>query len=382
MAVEMSVDLNLMKPRILLGFASYGPYHLARLMACRKVLKDYEVIGWELTSKQAEYGWYHAGMDEVLSATNEPLESVGAIKWGWLVWQHLQMLDPAVCVVAGYSHPGMLASLLWCNLHGRPVVIMSDSKADDAPRRPLIEWCKRMLLRLYSSALVAGQPHRDYFIQLGFPCHRIRTGYDVVDNAAYALRQPKPAKVDGPYFLVVSRFIPKKNLAGILDAYAHYLQACGKNRPWSLVICGDGPLRQALEGQIKALGLNDHVLLPGFLQMEGLLPYFCHAKVFVHASLQEQWGLVVNEAMAAGLPVIVSKTCGCFSDLVRPGMNGFGFDPASPAQLADLMMRMHEMPEDERKRMGESGLRWINEHYSLEHFAQSLGACIRQATDS
>lgn len=368
-----------MNARVLLGFINYGPYHLARLLASREHLQDLEIVGWELSADQSEYGWRHANSDHLHAVTTSALESVTALQWFRKVWLDLSRLNPDCCVLAGYRHPGILAALMWCCIHRRPVVIMSDSKVDDAPRRAVIEWFKGRLLRLYDSALVAGRLHRDYFIGLGFPADRIHMGYDVVDNAAYTLSQPKPTIVVRPYFLVVCRFLPKKNLAMVVDAYADYFNACGMDRPWSLVICGDGPLRRELECQISSLGLSDYILLPGFLQMDELLPLFHHAQGFIHASVQEQWGLVVNEAMAAGLPVIVSETCGCFPDLVQEGVNGFGFNPYESSELTELMIRIHQMPEAERKQMGTNGQRWINETHSLEHFAEGLKNCVRQA---
>ena len=72
---------------------------------------------------------------------------------------------------------------------------------------------------------------------------------------------------------------------------------------------------------------------------------------FVHASASEQWGLVVNEAMAAGLPVIVSERCGCAPDLVREGVNGLTFDPCDVAELAGLMERVAAMADWQRAAM-------------------------------
>lgn len=368
-----------MKPCVLLGFVSYGPYHLARLEACHELLPELDVLGWELSTDQSEYGWHHAGDRHVTSVTSEPLEKVGVFQWLQRVWKHLNSLDPAVCVLAGYAHPGMLAALLWCRVKGRGVVIMSDSKEDDAPRRALMEWCKGRLLGLYDAALVAGLPHREYFVRLGFPARRIHSGYDVVDNAAYgAKHQPLPP-VGGPYFLTVSRFVTKKNLPTLLAAYAGYVEHMGGEQAWDLVICGDGPLKAELEWQITDLRLNGRVHLPGFLQMEEMLPYLGHARALVHASVQEQWGLVVNEAMAAGLPVIVSRVCGCFQDLVKESVNGFGFDPLNADDLTRLLVRLHRMPESERQAMGESGRGWIQESHSTAHFARSLEACVKLA---
>jgi hypothetical protein len=80
--------------------------------------------------------------------------------------------------------------------------------------------------------------------------------------------------------------------------------------------------------------------MPGFKQYDELPVYYGLAGAFIHASTVEQWGLVVNEAMASGLPVLVSNRCGCAADLVREGVNGFTFDPYNVEQLAQLMLKI------------------------------------------
>jgi glycosyltransferase involved in cell wall biosynthesis len=99
--------------------------------------------------------------------------------------------------------------------------------------------------------------------------------------------------------------------------------------------------------------------------------------VFVHASTTEQWGLVVNEAMATGLPVIVSNRCGCVPDLVAEGKNGFTFDPGSEKSLTKSMLDMWRLPKRRLEEMrGES--RRIVEGFTPAHFA--MGA--KRAIDS
>src|ERR1035441_6959071 len=110
--------------------------------------------------------------------------------------------------------------------------------------------------------------------------------------------------------------------------------------PWSLVLLGDGPLRSALNSQLSTLNLHSHVLLPGFKQYPDLPVYYGLASAFIHASTTEQWGLVVNEAMASGLPVLVSNRCGCATDLVQAGVNGFTFDPYNEQEMAALMLKV------------------------------------------
>jgi glycosyltransferase involved in cell wall biosynthesis len=95
------------------------------------------------------------------------------------------------------------------------------------------------------------------------------------------------------------------------------------------------------------LGLQDSVQLPGFQQYPELPAYYGLAGAFVHASTTEQWGLVVNEAMASGLPVLVSRRCGCTTELVYHGINGYSFDPNDDAALAQFMA---QIAGDDRRR--------------------------------
>jgi glycosyltransferase involved in cell wall biosynthesis len=102
------------------------------------------------------------------------------------------------------------------------------------------------------------------------------------------------------------------------------------------------------------------------------------ADAFVHVSTTEQWGLVVNEAMASGLPVMVSNRCGCVYDLIREEYNGFAFDPYDVEQLARLMLRVAEMEDEERSRMGDASRRIIAD-WGPDRFARGLKEAIECA---
>jgi glycosyltransferase involved in cell wall biosynthesis len=174
--------------------------------------------------------------------------------------------------------------------------------------------------------------------------------------------------------------VPKKNLPTLIRAYAEYRQRSGVagNEPWELVLLGDGPLRKTLNTQLSTLNLHAHVHLPGFVQYRDLPAYYALANVFVHASITEQWGLVVNEAMATGLPVIVSNRCGCVPDLVAEGKNGFTFDPRSVEGLAKLMLDMCRLSKRRLEDMrGES--RSIVEGFTPAHFATGAERAIDAA---
>lgn len=303
--------------------------------------------------------------------------------------ERLAALRPRVVCINGWSSGGCIASLIWCLRAGVPVILMSESAEHDERRRWWKEMIKRRTVGLCSAALVGGITHRDYLVKLGFPGERVFDGYDVVDNAhfesgAAAARLAAPqrrAELGLPprYFLACSRFEAKKNLGRLLDAYAAYLKAAG-TLGWALVVVGDGPLRGDLEAQCKRLGLNGHVMFPGFKGYEELPAYYGLAEAFVHASTTEQWGLVVNEAMAAGLPVVVSRRCGCAAELVIEGVNGFTVDPFDVAALADAMARV-AADSCHRAAMGRFS-REIVGRWSPDRFARNLAAAADAALRS
>jgi glycosyltransferase involved in cell wall biosynthesis len=254
---------------------------------------------------------------------------------------------------------------------------MSDSRAEDAPRHQLTEWIKRQIVAGFSGALVAGTAHRDYARMLGVPVANIETGYDVVDNAHFAAgaeaaraaerRVRTVLGVPAAYFLVSARFIEKKNLSFLLDAYSLYRKQCSR-APLDLVIVGDGPLRATLEEQRRVLGLEAHVQMPGFIHYESLPAYYGLATALVMPSISDQWGLVVNEAMASGLPVLVSNGSGAAQDLVAHGINGYTFNPSRTEELAGQMAALSRAPASRLAQMGAAS-QAIIEGYTPQSFA-------------
>jgi glycosyltransferase involved in cell wall biosynthesis len=144
------------------------------------------------------------------------------------------------------------------------------------------------------------------------------------------------------------------------------------------VLIGDGALRPRIEAEVQALGLDDVIHMPGFKQNHELPAWYGLADAFVHASTTEQWGLVVNEAMASGLPVLVSNRCGCAPDLVQDGGNGFTFDPGDVEELAGLMQRVAAMSDERRRAMGRASERIIAD-WGPERFADGLMQAVQVA---
>lgn len=286
---------------------------------------------------------------------------------------------PASVAIVGWSFNWSLTALTWCLKNRVPAILLSDSTAISGPRRWWKEGIKRRLVKLFSASLVAGTPQRDYLAELGVPRAQIFRGWDVVDNEYFATQAERVRREDAhvrarlglpeDYFVAVNRFIDVKNLGRLVQAYAAYRQRAGA-AAWKLVILGDGPLKPELMELQRSLGLGDDLLLPGFKQYSELPAYYALAGAFLLASTNETWGLVVNEAMACGLPVLVSRRCGCATDLVAEGRNGFTFDPLDVAELTRLMLRM-AAPDTDRAALGRASCEIIA-NWSPSFWADNL----------
>lgn len=275
-----------------------------------------------------------------------------------MLWRRLSQLRPEVVLVPGYYTLPAIAAALWARFHGATSVLMTESTAVDHQRNTWKESLKSLGLRaLFNWAVSGGKRHVSYLHQLGFPANRIAGFYDVVDNemfrnGASALRSQSPADHALPnskYFLYVGRLAEEKNVSGLLQSWLTYRDSGGT---WPLVLVGDGPEAPALKAAAAASPYASDVLFPGLRSSEQLLPYYAFAGCFVLPSTREPWGLVVNEAMAASLPILASNRCGCGPDLVIQGLNGFDFDPTDGQALTALLHTISAMTDAQRARMG------------------------------
>lgn len=365
--------------RIAVLFDNLGPYHLARMAALGK-RADVFVI--EFADASFEYDWNRVSdnnnFQRITLFSGQVSTVVSREHLICAIREALSRIRPDVIAIPGWSVRGALAAFDFGVSHGVPAVLMSESTAQDANRHWYGELVKRYLLSAAAGGIAGGTRSADYFIALGMPKERVVVGYDAVDNsyfaAAAAAARGKESEVRAAlrlpkqYFVASCRFIEKKNLSRLLEAYAQYHRVAGETA-WKLVIVGDGALKDTLIKARDKLGLERDVLFPGFAQYKDLPSYYGLAKVFVHASTVEQWGLVVNEAMASGLPVLVSDRCGCAPDLVMEGQNGHTFDPLDVAQMTRLMALMAARAD--LSEMGRASEKTVN-LWSPERFADGM----------
>jgi len=366
-----------------------GPYQLARVNAAAERLP---VTGIEGARRSLVYAWEPREGEtrferRVLFGTALEEQSAQAIVAA--TEAALDAADPDIVCITGWSHSEALTMLRWARRRRRHAILLSESTEHDHDRTRLREALKRRIVRLCDAALVGGEPQRAYAERLGLPADRVFLGYDAVDNdhfrlgadAARAAGAAIRAELGLPtqYFFGSCRFIEKKNLARLIEAFALYRADAGVEG-WDLVLAGDGEQRSALEMLVRDLGVADQVHFLGFRQYDDLPALYGLAGGFVHVSTVEQWGLVVNEACAAGLPVIVSNRCGCVEDLVETGANGWRVDPFDIGQIAAALAQLAS-PGVDRAAMATRG-REIVARYGPARFGDGLVEAITAARRS
>ena len=373
-------------PKIAIIIARLGPYHVARVSALVKRFGAASVVVLEVARESREYAWEHVEGDGFVRRTlitDRDYQDVSA----WELRRHmkaaLEAENPDVVAINGWGFAEGRAAVAWCRRRNRVAVLMSDSQLRDSRRTWVREALKRAILRDVDAAFVGGKRHADYLARLGFDTARIALGYDSVDNAyfregAAAARHSREQirrqlLVPDRYFLASARFIPKKNLIRLLEAFGMYRRQVGL-AAWDLVLLGDGPERPRLESARNALSLGTSVHMPGFRQYCELPAYYGLASAFIQPSTVEQWGLVVNEAMASGLPVLVSWACGA-AELVHDGECGYRFDPESVADIARAMVQISR-EEGRLCDMGTAAAAAV-ERISPEAFADGLAAAVK-----
>lgn len=273
---------------------------------------------------------------------------------------------------------------------GIPVLVRGDSQLS-TPRSPLVRRVKDVLyprlLGAFDAFLSVGQRNREYLLYYGVPSVRIFHSPHSVDNESFGaaterarqhlrdVRRRFGIPDDRIVILFAGRFVPKKRVSDFLSA----LDVLNRRHVGVRgLLVGDGPLREALHLHVCAHGTP--ATFAGFANQSEMPGAYAVADVLVLPSDgRETWGLVVNEAMASGLPAIVSEQVGCAADLVVHGETGFIF---ACGNVDELAARMEQIATDDelRKAMSAQALRHIGA-YSVAQTCDGVMSAMRYLTD-
>jgi len=267
---------------------------------------------------------------------------------------------------------------------GLPYLVRCETTILSRPRRRWGALASRLLVRAAlaraSACLFVGRLNRSFHRAMGVPTYRLFPAHYSIETERF--REPPGGRAkarayrldqgagDGTFVLATcAKAIPLKRLQDPIRAVAGLT---GDVQFW---VIGEGPEKEALRrladqvapGRVRFLGFVNQTELPALL-------HACDA--FVLSSESETWGLVVNEAMACGLPAVCSDRCGCFADLIRDGVTGYVYPAGDVAALAERLERLRAAPAAAR-RMGRAAQELVGRDYDVKTTAGQIAAAVR-----
>lgn len=265
--------------------------------------------------------------------------------------RQLRAYDPAL-VISGEFGARTLASAGWCRATGRPLVVWATlSERTEAAYGGVRGRLRKAILRQTARVIVNGESGARYVRSLGYPDERIDRIPQASPAGVGADRVPAPRAEplgEGSLrLLYVGQLTERKGLRGLLAELSAWTRREGVDA--ELVLVGEGP--QAAELREVALSIEGplRVRFAGEVAFDALAERYRAADLLVLPTLADEWGLVVNEAMAAGLPVLGSVYSQAVTELVEDGRTGWWYDPERPGSLATKL--------DEIRRLGRDGIR-------------------------
>lgn len=269
------------------------------------------------------------------------------------LWQQ----QPDVVIFGGWHHFTYWLALVYAQMTGTRLLIWSESTPkDERDSNQLKDKLKRWIVDKASGYIVPGKAQKDYLIHLGAKEERIWTAPNAVDSDFFVSETKRYRQhqetwkqklgLSGIIILYVGRLIDEKGIPELLEAFAQ-LRA---DKSVTLVIVGDGPQAEQYQLYCQHKKLNN-IFFTGFQPQSTLVQYYAIADIFVFPTRSDPWGLVLNEAMAAGLPIVCSAAAGAIDDLLEDGGNGFIVPVGNVEKLSSALQRLVE-DEGLRTQMG------------------------------
>jgi glycosyltransferase involved in cell wall biosynthesis len=281
---------------------------------------------------------------------HEAITAQRPISWGFA--RRLRRTRFDALWVHGYSRWVNWVAIACAKARGLKVFVRDEATSDSAQRSALRQRAKRLFFFVFGQFvdgfLAIGSDNRDYFVSQGIRPTQIFMMPYCVDNDFFAARAraAAPARAElraslgleagRPIILFASKFEPRKRPRDLLAAYQLLLKkSTGRPMPY-LLFAGDGELRSSIESEARSADLEG-VRFLGFRNQTELPALYDLCDVFVLPSVDEPWGLVINEVMAVGRPIVASDRVGCARDLVQDGVHGMKFRAGDVSALADAL---------------------------------------------
>ena len=353
-----------------------GPYHNSRFNYLSKN-KEFKIFVLETNTKSKKYLW------EKVKNTNYTIYKLkinqkGSNKFADINHQIIEILsqsNPNTIFITGWYEKTHHFLIYKSYFRKIPIIILSDSRYRDSKRVFYKELIKRILLKGFSSGIVAGKESAEYLMKLNFKKSSIFRPYNVVDNNYFLKTYATNKNIYSNYFLCIARFLERKNYKNLFKAFEIYKRKRGN---LNLLILGSGPEEKLIKENINKSKFKNSIFLESWKTTNLLPQYYKDAKATVLASTQETWGLVINESMASGTPCIVSKNCGCYLDLIEEAKTGWGFDPNNHIELSNIFFKVEKINEIELRKI-KNNIKSKIKKFSLDNFKHAVEDAIKNS---
>jgi L-malate glycosyltransferase len=326
--------------RALFSWEFIGPHHLARVHSCQNRDEKIGIRVFALADRSRTYDFYHdeeVRPEVTVAYRSATVEDLSLWKRLCAYVRYVWVADEDVYFLCHYERFEVFLTAVVLRLRRKKVFVMNDSKFDDYQRNIFREVGKSIFYTPYCGALVSGARSASYLRFLGVG-GQIETGYDTIDSEQMREKSRRPSEGLNPktFFITVSRLVARKNIGMIIRAFAAF---CQESEPSiQLIIVGEGPEKQTLLDLADCLHVGHRVKFLGLVPNEGIPSLVANSIALLLMSSSEQWGLVVNEAVACGVPVIVSEAVGARDTLVRNFVNGYVIEDDNLLGLTRAML--------------------------------------------
>jgi len=254
-------------------------------------------------------------------------------------------------VIPGYHRIEYWAMLMACMFVGRRRAVFCDSTEFDRPQSLWKDIAKQLFFKRCDGIFCYGPRSKEYLLKFGvdevkiaYRCQAAALPHSYDAKEVLSIYQGRDGKSPAIFrFLYVGRLSIEKGLNDLLDAF---LTIRAGRDDVKLDLIGAGPLRDELIARVAELNLGDSVSFLGAKNMDAIGELFLQSTALVLPSHSEPWGLVVNESLSYGCPVVVSNVCGCVPDLVLDGVTGYSYEAGNVGALSTAMLRTLEMSAD------------------------------------
>jgi glycosyltransferase involved in cell wall biosynthesis len=270
------------------------------------------------------------------------------------VFNKLEKINPDVVIAGSIVFSSGALGLRWAKRNKKKFIMFDDAKPSRVKRNPLVQSVKNLITEQVDAIWL---PSDEYDQEWGALYDKQKIpffyGFDCIDNDLFKPKENR--ELNTGKIICVSRLVEKKNIPVLLESWKLIEQY---NDVYKLIIVGDGPMFNKLTEMAKSLSLK-RVEFVGAIDNEQLPNYLHDADAFILPSLDESWGLVVNEAMSAGLPVLLTNKINAAATLLKDGVNGYFINVDNPTDMKLQLLVFINLSVAAKKEMSDNSLKII-----------------------